>query len=303
MGILVVSTWTLSEAIGRFGAQVDTDASTLRAALAASLVATTPVPDKDRVQMQRDVFQTELTARAAQLQAHVSAVQVLVQAVGSTALLIGLWFTWENLRVTHAALATTRRSQHTDRFARAVEHLASNDEGTRLAGIFALEELAHLDENLYWPAIQMLTSHLKRPQAGQTRDRLESLVPPHVEPRVPPTHEIARVEVRAIMNALRYRLRARETRDDQILDLTGTNLTNIDLSGIHLENALMENAHFDGAVMLGAHLMGAKLRGATFVGTVVTDADFKDADIEGAAFAGAIGLDRARNLPSSAQRG
>jgi hypothetical protein len=79
----------------------------------------------------------------------------LVQLLGGTALLSGLYFTWRTLQV-------NREGQITERFTRAIDQLGSKELEIRLGGIFALERIARDSERDHAPIMEVLTAYVRR---------------------------------------------------------------------------------------------------------------------------------------------
>ncbi len=121
----------------------------------------------------------------------------LIQGIGGTVLLIGLYFTYQNLRATQrnikiaeakhvadrkaaaanlklaeakhvtdrkaaeANLKLAEAKQVTERFSKAVEMLSSGNIHTRLGGIYALERIAKDSDDDYWQVMEVLTAFVR----------------------------------------------------------------------------------------------------------------------------------------------
>lgn len=99
-------------------------------------------------------------------------VQSFAQLVGGTALLIGLFFTWRNIRATEKNIKNTQETtlknleiaqegQVTQRFSKAIEQLGSDKLEIRLGGIYALERIANESEKDLWPIMEILTAFVR----------------------------------------------------------------------------------------------------------------------------------------------
>jgi hypothetical protein len=97
--------------------------------------------------------------------------QTVGAIVGGWALLFGLYFTSQTLRI-------NREGQITERFTRAIDQLGKVDENNnklfkiRLGGIYALERISRESEQDYWPIMEVLTAYVRqhapsRPEEGQ----------------------------------------------------------------------------------------------------------------------------------------
>jgi hypothetical protein len=89
-----------------------------------------------------------------------SVITTIAQIGGGTALLIGIWFTYQNLKA-------TREGQITDRFIRAVDQLGKRNEGgtpareIRLGGIYGLRRIAQDSSEDYKPVRQILNDYVR----------------------------------------------------------------------------------------------------------------------------------------------
>ena len=127
----------------------------------------------------------------------------LVQLLGGSILLLGLYFTWKNTRL-------AQEGQLTDRFNQAIEHLGSDKSEVRLGGIYALARIAADSPRDHWSVMQVLCTYVRTKANGDA-------------PEVPS-------EVGAILTLLGRR-RVDYERDDETLDLHGVNLSGLNLSG------------------------------------------------------------------------
>jgi len=188
----------------------------------------------------------------------------MLQGLGGLALLGTLYFSARTLRL-------NRRGQLTERFSKAIEHLGSDSRAVRLGGIYALEQIALDSAELHWPVIEVLTAYLREhaavhPDAEARADG--------TDPRLPADHQ-------AIATVIGRR-RVAQDREDQRLELRGTDLSGVRWDGTHLEGADLVGAQLEGAHLAGAHLAAADLRDAQLEG-----AHLIDAHLEGASLAGA----------------
>jgi hypothetical protein len=78
---------------------------------------------------------------------------------------IGIYFTWQNLKHTQHStqdtLEITKRGQDTERFTRAVDQLGHDKSEVRIGGIYALERIAEESKEHYWPVIEVITSYIR----------------------------------------------------------------------------------------------------------------------------------------------
>jgi uncharacterized protein YjbI with pentapeptide repeats len=157
-----------------------------------------------------------------------------------------------------AALATlfagrtyflTRWGQLSDRSAKAIEQLHSEQEGIRMAAIAALERIAYESPSDH-PRVMELLAHFLR-----NRERMDAAPP---------------ADVSAACRALVERRAANDGR--LVVDLTGADLRNADLKGVRLRRALLRQARLDGVSFEAADLRGADLSEASAISAQFSDA-------------------------------
>ena len=255
---------------------------------------------QDRLKLEHDARKLENDARTA-----------LLQAVGGLALLIGLYFTARTWR-------TNQEGQVTDRFTKAINQLGEAGPeklAIRLGGIYALERIARDSERDHWPIMEVLTAYVrehapwKETELRSKEEGSSTEIPStqNHEPVPKPT-----TDIQAILTVIGRRTRSYDKGEDQVLNLSrtdlrganlvGAHLEGVALSGAHLERAFLINAHLEGVLLFSAnlefarlmrahlegtrfgraHLLGTFLRGAHMKGARLTDANLQWADFRGA---------------------
>jgi hypothetical protein len=222
----------------------------------------------------------------------------VVQAIGGGVLLLGLLFTWRNLRATQAKLDIDRQAQLTSRFIQAAGQLGAdkNDRPNvevRLGGIYALDRIARDWPSDYWPIMEVLTAYVRhnapRMDGSQTSSPGDGS---STEPR-------PRTDIQAILTIL-----GRTPPPGRKLDLRRTDLRGgefwdghfeqTDFWGADLEGASFWGARLDGAKLEKANLTRANLRGTSWHNAVLKDAVLTDADVREADLTRAVGLTAAQ---------
>ena len=235
-----------------------------------------------------------------------------MQALAGVALLVGLLFTWRNLRATQLKLDIDREAQLTNRFTQATTQLGAQlSDGrpnveARLGGIYALAWIARDSLDDYWPVMEILTAYVRHNAAwSRAESAISSLSGTPYVPKV-------RTDIQAVLTVLGRSTPPKVTdpRLDQKFDLRVTDLRGAEFWDAHLEKADFWGAHLEGAQLWGAylndaklvnaHLRGANLKNATLAGADLTGADLDGADLEGTDLRNATGL--TRNQVESAQR-
>ena len=195
----------------------------------------------------------------------------LLQGLGGVVLLVGVYFTYRQLR-------TTREGQITERYTRAIDQLGHDQLDVRLGGIYALERIAR-------------DSVADRATIGEV---LTAFVRSHAPwpPRLPgqyvaaaPIDQVPELQVRApdvqasltVLGRGNF-ARARGDLGDR-LDLHASDLRHAQLRGAHLQRANLSEAHLEGADLNKAHLEGANLRKAHLEGALLALADLEGADL------------------------
>jgi hypothetical protein len=260
-------------------------------------VATAKLEPQQRLALERDLLQYETDNR-------VKIWSAIVQAAGGAALLIGLLFTWRNLRATQIKLDIDRQGQLTNRFTQATSQLGAQlstgnpNVEARLGGIYALAAIARDSPADYWPIMEILTAYVRHNADGSLmQSGVRSAEKTDAEPK-------PRTDVQAVLTVLGRSTppKAKSLRLDQKLDLRFTDLRGAEFWDAHLEHTDFWGAHMEGAKLWGAslreaklvkaHLQGANLRAVHFGGADLTDAELDGADLTDADFRGAKGLTR-----------
>jgi hypothetical protein len=243
-----------------------------------------PLPDAD-LQRVPDP-QTRIGLQQAQGQLQNNMRSTLLQVFAGLLVVMGAAATWRQVQV-------NRDGQITDRFSRAVEHLANDNVDVRIGGLYVLERIAKdsprdrrfvqvtmgsflrnrspwpatdhptqvVDESLPWlrlraPDVQTALAILaRRPPARDAPSLLLSLV--DLRSVELENRELTGAIIRR-SNLARARLRG--TRLDGC-DFYATDLRRADLTGVSLRKASLRNAYLEGADLCGADLTGADLRG------------------------------------------
>jgi uncharacterized protein YjbI with pentapeptide repeats len=231
----------------------------------------------ERLMLDKELFQAENAARG-----------TLALIIGAAGLLLALGVIWRRVEVGREV-----RSQ--ERFAQAIEQLASErSDGsprteTRLGGIYALERIAAESEKDYWPVMEVLTAYLRENAARGRADQSAANPRPGAD-------------IQAIVGVLGRRRSSLPTGERRLLDLRETDLRGANLSGARLEGVTLQGAKLDGAdatraalsrsnlreaelggaILSGADLEGAALARANLEGVRLNGADLKGADLSGA---------------------
>jgi uncharacterized protein YjbI with pentapeptide repeats len=267
----------------------------------------------------------DVTQRKELVQGFASVVQALAVVLTGTVGLIGLLFTWRNLRQTREStqrtLELTEQGQITERFTRAIDQLGDTDANEkprleiRLGGIYALERIdkesrerachptvmevltAYVRENsrrdneMPLTATSVSNEEAEHDKGLEQDEYLQYLhkkwrgVPPPV--RRPPT------DIQAILDVLRRRDEDHVPQQQRVpLDLRGANLKLANLKGADLQLAILDGAdlaiaNFQQANLQQANLRGTALQKGSLLGANLTGAYLQEANLTGADLRGA----------------
>jgi uncharacterized protein YjbI with pentapeptide repeats len=210
----------------------------------------------------------------------------------------------------------------TESFSKAVEQLGSDKLEVRLGGIYALERISQECTTDYWTVMENLTAFVRErtqraeadrratpldqrvaaiayllwEEAGKPERRSEEFW--HVAVERATSGEPPATDIAAVLTVIKRRSethRAREVRDQRVLDFRGAVLRRADLTGAHLEGANLWGAHLERAVFIGEdaglkpHLGGTKDWDAYFerMGAHLEGANLWGAHLERALLGGA----------------
>jgi uncharacterized protein YjbI with pentapeptide repeats len=252
----------------------------------------------------------------AQLQARA----IIIQVIGGVFLAGTLAFTIWNLRLAQEDLRISQEGQITERFTRAIDHLASDNLMTRLGGIYALERIARDSDRDHWPVMEILTAYVREQAPASKTEEEEEGEPDQVlilgrawyqpvESRVPPVDIQAAITVIGRREPVKFQfelgridLHSTDLRgaDLQHAFLQKANLTKADLRsadlreaqlhealldqadlrGVRLENALLQKANLGTADLRSATLTGAQLQQALLAGALLQGASLRKAQLQ-----------------------
>ena len=204
----------------------------------------------------------------------------LAQAIGGTAILIGLFFTWRNIRATERNLETSQQAtvknlslaqegQITERFTKAIDQLGSDKLQVRLGGIYALERIARDSQADHWAVVEILTAFVRANSPAQ----------PNVK-----SHAATELgtDIQAVLTVLTRRNLQHEKNSKQRIDLRRSNLQGAVLIGCQLERAILWNADLSEANLRDSNLTSAGLKEARLESAALTLANLERATLGGA---------------------
>jgi hypothetical protein len=152
------------------------------------------------------------------------------------------------LLLTYQSLAVTERGQVSDRFGRAVEHLAADTTDVRLGGIYALERLMTDSPDDQPTVIEVLSAFIRTHASTRSGN-------PEGKSAESPTGMA--VDIQAALTVLGRR--APEHDGHARIDLSHTDLRNADLYRANLTNAILNGADLRSASLFDADMVDTHL--------------------------------------------
>jgi len=197
--------------------------------------------------------------------------KTIAQIVGGVVILLGLFFSWQEL-------VSTKEKLFTENFSRAVAQLGDDQTAVRVGGVYALERIARGAVDDHWTVMEMLAELVRNEAKIGVR-------PPGELPS----------DVQAALTVIGRREEARiseESEKELWIDLSGTDLGGAKLKGASLPHVNLSKAHLEWADFRGANLWhadftGAHLEHASFDSATLRETKFQNATTDGAVFDGA----------------
>ena len=208
---------------------------------------------------------------------------IIAQLLAGFAVLYGIYLGWQRIEV-------SKEEQLTNRFAKAIELLASEAIEVRLGAIYALERIAKDSPKDHWTIMEILTATVreKRPitpvpeTPAASEDNPDSAATETPEPELPKAEEKLPTDIQAILTVIGRRNLAPEKYTSRFIDLSHSNLRKAILFKAHLECADLTEAHLEGALLFKPHLEGAYLNRAHLEGARLFEPHFKHTTLLGA---------------------
>lgn len=195
-----------------------------------------------------------------------------------------------------------RRGQITERFNKAVEHLANQDLAVRLGGLYALEQILRDSPEEHQTIIEVLSAYIRQHSINKIEQNKTSRLDA-VNQVIKQNNGIS-TDVQTAVIIIGRRPRAENRKENNInlenVDLNYTDFNGIDLSSVNfgenqtvtiLKYANLSRANFISANLNGVYLRYADLRHADFTNAKLNnaridsaklnDADFTEADLSG----------------------
>ncbi|MBY5283711.1 pentapeptide repeat-containing protein, partial [Anabaena sp. PCC 7938] len=165
----------------------------------------------------------------------------------------------KNAEIALKNLKISEDKQITERFAKAIEQLASEKIEVRLGAIYTLERIAKDSEKDQWTIMEVLTAFVRENAPVKKEDQLQD------QEDIEKLRKL-RLDIQECLTVIGRR----EHKDPENKRL--------DLSNINISKANLTEANFKRAILAEANLKRAILIGANFEGAIFTRADLAEAN-------------------------
>jgi Pentapeptide repeats (8 copies) len=251
-------------------------------ALAVSVALIWPITDLIAA---HDVGLITASKHAAALQTARSAVRTQLLTLGAGVFAAGaLIYTARNFALTRHTVELTEQGQVTDRYAKAIEQLGSNNLDVHIGGIYALERISRDSARDHPTVMEVLAAfirdHSQPDHDGGEQDRLTF---PDVQAALTVIgRRDSKRDIRRIDLTGAY-LRSASLRGADLthVNLTSAYLARADLDDADLTNADLTDASLTDAKLTRTNLSRAFLAGVIFAGANLTDANLTDTNLTG----------------------
>jgi uncharacterized protein YjbI with pentapeptide repeats len=218
--------------------------------------------------------------------------RTVAQIVGGIAVLVGLYFTWQQLSATHETLQLNQRAAVNERFTKATEQLSNQQRSIRIGGIYAFQQIATDNPGMRAPIIQLLSSFLAESAQWKSDSQQSERPPADIQVTIHVISAVPRGKTMIVLRGLDLRGGQLAEVDFRNMDLgdahfensnlTGADFTGASLSGTHFDSADLSNSKLDSVKLIGAHFRNSRLHRATLTKSDLRGADFAKADFSGA---------------------
>ncbi|HWD88784.1 MAG TPA: pentapeptide repeat-containing protein [Mucilaginibacter sp.] len=192
--------------------------------------------------------------------------KTIAQILGGSFVLIGLYFTWNQLSATRESISISQQTLLTDRYSKAIDQLGSNNPQIRLGGIYALEKLAASAKDYVSVVDNVLATYIRQKSKDTSSYTFE--------------------ELQAAVGIISFK----ETNRNYLIDEAhGVNISysvlrSIDFNNARLPYAKLIGSDFSQSTFLNAEISNASGLEADFSKTNLTNADLSESNFYGGSF-------------------
>jgi uncharacterized protein YjbI with pentapeptide repeats len=230
-----------------------------------------PIGMKDYILMKRELITSQNTLNNS-----------VFQFFSTLFLFFTAYTAWRNLVV-------SEKKQVAEIFAKAVDQLGSNELGSRVGGIFALEQIAQSSPENHWTVIEVLISYIRdqsrkenstfKPEykakenhsdQNKIEERLQKIM---AEEAISVT-----IDIQAALTVI-CRRNSKQDPQDRVIDLSSCDIRGANIKNANLGHADLRGAKISGANLENANLSSAKLQGTDFRRSVLNGANLNKSSL------------------------
>jgi hypothetical protein len=192
----------------------------------------------------------------------------------------------ESAKAANKNAEVAQDKQITERFAKAIEQLASDKIEVRLGAIYTLERIAKDSEKDQWTIMEVLTAFVRENAPIKKEEKPQSKKPLVDEwLNVQKEKEIEelpklRLDIQECLTVIGRR--EHPDPENKSLDLRNVNISKANLRGAKLQGANLEGAKLKGTIFIEANLQKANIQQANLTGAFLSKANLQEAQLEGA---------------------
>ncbi|MBD2627294.1 pentapeptide repeat-containing protein [Anabaena variabilis FACHB-164] len=187
----------------------------------------------------------------------------------------------KNAEAANKNAEAANEKQITERFAKAIEQLASEKIEVRLGAIYTLERIAKDSEKDQWTIMEVLTAFV-RENAPIKKEEKSQKKKPLIDEFLNTQNKKEIEELPKLQLDIQECLTVIGRREHPDPENKRLDLSNVNISKANLKKAKLEKANFEGAKLEEVNLILAKLKGTIFIGASLQKAYLEQADLKGA---------------------
>ena len=193
--------------------------------------------------------------------------------------LINAFFAAQRAAAMEATAKAANEKQITERFAKAIEQLASEKIEVRLGAIYTLERIAKDSEKDQWTIMEVLTAFV-RENAPIKKEEKSQNKKPLIDDFLNTQNKKEIEELPKLRLDIQECLTVIGRREHPDPPGKILNLSHVNISQANLRGAKLEGVNFKGAKLQGANLQEAKLQMANLEGAELIEANLQEAKLQ-----------------------
>lgn len=237
--------------------------------------------------------------------------KTMAQIIGGTVILVGLYFTWQQITLTNKQLNISYEGQISERFTRAIDQLGSEKLEVRVGGVYSLGQVGNFSKNDHLAVLQTLSSFVREHAKNKKLipyKRPENTIIIDIKPgkKVYKGNLILketprlRADIYAALNVIKRRKEEYRKEERNTLNFGKVDIRGADLSEGHFERSIFCFSNLRKVKFLKTHLENADLRytslhNTDFTGAYLNGTDFSYSVLHDANFNG-VNLSMAKGL-------